>query len=163
MNKMILPIRYALALSGCLIAYFLLLALMGLHTNPAFSFVNAAISAFGIYAAIKSYKLGQGDNFSYSKGFTVGILTGFISTLIFTIFFAFYATELDKNFLPKLLETVDREYDDSIGIISFVVAIMGFATSVVMTLTCMQLFKKSHNVGQQENLVEHKKEDDLAS
>ena len=145
---MILPLRYAIAISGCLIAYFLLLALMGLHTNPVFSFFNAAISAFGIYAAIKYYKLEQGDNFEYSKGFTVGILTGFISTLIFTIFFAFYATELDKDFLPQLLKIVDREYDDSIGIISFVVAIMGFATSVVTTLTFMQYFKKSWNIPQ---------------
>lgn len=150
MKKIILPIRYAIAISGCLIAYFLLLALMGLHTNPVFSFFNAAISAFGIYAAIKYYKIEQGDNFEYSKGFSVGILTGFISTLIFTVFFAFYATELDKNFLPELLKTIDREYDDSIGIISFVVAIMGFATTVVITLTFMQYFKKSWNIPQKQ-------------
>lgn len=150
MKKIILPIRYAIAISGCLIAYFLLLALMGLHTNPVFSFFNAAISAFGIYAAIKYYKIEQGDSFEYSKGFSVGILTGFISTLIFTVFFAFYATELDKNFLPELLKTIDREYDDSIGIISFVVAIMGFATTVVITLTFMQYFKKSWNIPQKQ-------------
>lgn len=145
---MILPLRYAIAISGCLIAYFLVLALMGLHTNPVYSFFNAAITAFGIFAAIKSYKLEKGDDFDYSKGFAVGILTGFISTIIFTIFFAIYATEFDEEFLPNLLKIVDREYDDSIGIISFVVAIMGFATTVVVTLSCMQYFKKSWNVPQ---------------
>lgn len=150
MKKMILPLRYAIAISGCLIAYFLLLALMGWHTNPVFSFFNAAITAFGIYAAIKSYKLEQGENFDYSKGFTVGILTGFISTIVFTIFFAIYATELDQDFLPNLLKSIDREYDDSIGIISFVVAIMGFATSVVITLTIMQYLKKSWNIAQKQ-------------
>lgn len=150
MKNMILPLRYAIAISGCLIAYFLILALMGLHTNPVFSFFNAAITAFGIFAAIKSYKLEQGENFDYSKGFTVGILTGFISTIIFTIFFSIYATEFDKDFLPSLLKFVDREYDDSIGIIAFVVAIMGFATSVVITLTGMQYFKKSWNVPQKQ-------------
>ena len=66
------------------------------------------------------------------------------------MFFAFYATELDKNFLPELLKTIDREYDDSIGIISFVVAIMGFATTVVITLTFMQYFKKSWNIPQKQ-------------
>lgn len=147
---MILPLRYAIAISGCLIAYFLLLALLELHTNPIYSFFNAVISAFGIYAAIKSYKLEQGEDFEYFNAFTVGILTGFISTLIFTIFFAIYATELDTDFLPALLKRVDREYDDSIGIISFVVAIMGFATSVVMTLTFMQYFKKSWNLPQKQ-------------
>jgi hypothetical protein len=150
MKKLILPLRFAIAISGCLIAYFLLLALMGLHTKPIFSFFNAAITAFGIFEAIRFYKLEQGENFDYAKGFTVGILTGFISTLIFTIFFAIYATELDEEFLPALLKIVDREYDDSIGIISFVVAIMGFATSVVITLTAMQYFKKSWNIPQKQ-------------
>jgi len=163
MKKVILPLRYAIAISGCLIAYFLILALMGLHTNPVFSFLNAGITAFGIFAAIKSYKLEQGENFAYSKGFTVGILTGFISTIIFTIFFVIYATEFDKDFLPTLLKVVDREYDDSIGIIAFVVAIMGFATSVVITLTGMQYFKRSWNIGQQEDLIAHKKEDDISN
>ncbi len=150
MKKMILPLRYAIAISGCLIAYFLILSLMDLHTNPVFSFFNAIITAFGIYAAIRSYKSEQGENFEYSKGFTVGILTGFISTIIFTVFFAFYATELDEEFLPNLLKIIDREYDDSIGIVSFVVAIMGFATSVVATLTFMQYFKKSWNISQKQ-------------
>ena len=160
---MILPLRYAIAISGCLIAYFLILALMGLNSNPVFSFFNAVITAFGIFAAIKSYKLQQGKDFDYSKGFTVGILTGFISTIIFTIFFTIYATEFDKDFLPNLLSQVDQEYDDGIGIIAFVVAIMGFATSVVITLSCMQYFKKSHSIGQQEDLIEHKEEDKVAN
>ncbi len=146
MKKVILPLRFAIAISGCLIAYFLLLALMGLHTKPIFSFFNAGITAFGIFEAIRFYKLEQGENFDYSKGFTVGVLTGFISTLIFTVFFAIYASELDDEFLPALLKIIDRKYDDSIGIISFVVAIMGFATSVVITLTAMQYFKKSWNI-----------------
>ena len=145
MKKLILPVRYAIAISGCLIAYFLILALFKLHTNPVFSFFNAIISAFGIYAAIKYYKLEQGNAFEYSKGFIVGILTGFISTIIFTIFFTVYATEIDSEFLPNLLKVIDREYDDSIGIIAFVVAIMGFSSTVVITLAFMQYFKNSWN------------------
>ena len=163
MKKVILPLRFALAISGGLIAYFLILALMGLNTKPIFSFLNAGITAFGIFEAIKYYKLEQGENFDYSKGFTVGILTGFISTIMFTIFFVIYATELDKDFLPKLLQVVDNKYDESIGIVAFVVAIMGFATTVVITLTAMQYFKKSWNIGQQEDLIVHKKEDDVSN
>ena len=163
MKKLILPLRFAIAISGGLIAYFLILALMGLNTNPIFSFLNAGITAFGIFEAIRFYKLEQGENFDYSKGFTVGILTGFISTIIFTIFFVIYATEFDEDFLPKLLTLIDRKYDDSIGIVAFVVAIMGFASTVVITLTAMQYFKKSWNIGQQENVTVHKKEDDISN
>lgn len=163
MKKVILPLRFALAISGGLIAYFLILALLGLNTKPIYSFLNAGITAFGIFESIRFYKLEQGANFDYSKGFTVGILTGFISTIIFTIFFVIYATELDQDFLPKLTQVFDKKYDESIGIIAFVVAIMGFATTVVITLTAMQYFKKSWNIGQQEDLIVHKKEDDISN
>lgn len=150
MKNISLPIRYGIALSGCLIAYFLILAQLNLHTNPVFSFFNAVITSFGIFAAIKYYKVEQANNFDYTKGFTIGIVTGFVSTIIFTVFFVIYATELDKAFLPDLLKFVDKEYDLSIAIVAFVVAIMGFATSVVITLTSMQLFKNSKNISQNE-------------
>ena len=145
MSRMILPVRYGLAITGCLIAYFLLLALFGLHTNPFFSFFNAAISAFGIYAAIRVQKLEQGDNFSYSGGFITGVVTGFISTILFTIFFLIYATEVNPDFLSQLLGVFKKDYEVHIGLVAFVVAIMGFASTVVISLTCMQYFKRSWN------------------
>lgn len=150
MSKIILPVRYGLAITGCLIAYFLFLALFGLHTNPFFSFFNAAITFFGIYAAIKVYKLQQGENFTYSGGFTTGVITGFLSTILFTIFFLIYATEVNPDFLDQLLEVFKKEYDVHIGLVAFVVAIMGFASTVVITLTCMQYFKRSWNIGEDQ-------------
>jgi len=146
MSKIFLPIRYGLAITGILIGYFLLLALFGLHTNPVFSFFNAVITAFGIFSAIKVYKLEQGRDFTYYKGFTIGILTGFISTILFTAFFLIYATEINPDFLIGLLEVFKRDYEVQIGLVAFVVALMGFATTVVITLACMQYFKQSWNI-----------------
>ncbi len=145
MKKIFLPLRYGLAITGILIAYFLFLALFGLHTKPGFSLFNGVITAFGIYTAIKEYKLEQGKRFTYYNGFTIGILTGFISTIVFTAFFLLYATEIDSLFLDKLLEVFKGDYDVHIGLVAFVVAIMGFASTVVLTLTCMQYFKESWN------------------
>ena len=144
MKKVALPVRFGIAISGSLIAYFLILSLFKLHTNPAFSLFNAIIVAFGIYEAIRTYKLGKGDDFTYSGGFTVGIVAGFVATIIFTIFFTFYATEINAEFVPQLLESF-KGYHVGIGIVSFTVAVMGFATSLVLTLAFMQLFKISQN------------------
>lgn len=146
MRKIALPVRYGIAISGSLIAFFLILALFKANTSPAFSLFNGVITAFGIYEAIKVYKLKQGNNFTYTNGFTVGIVTGFVATLIFTIFFTIYATELDTDFLSNLLVVFKGNYNVGIGLVSFVVAIMGFATTVVLTLTFMQLFKRSRNL-----------------
>jgi hypothetical protein len=146
MKKIALPVRYAIIISGSLIAFFLILSLFGLHTNPAFSLFNGAITAFGIYKAIQTHKLKKGSNFNYTNGFTTGIITGFIATFIFTVFFAFYATEIDTNFLVELLEVFKGDYHVEIGLVAFTVAIMGFATTVVLTLAFMQLFKGSRNM-----------------
>jgi len=150
MKKIILPVRFGVALSASLIAYFLVLSLFNWHTNPFFSLFNGVISAFGIYEAIKYYKLEQGDSFTYYNGFTVGIITGFVATLIFTIFFLFYATEVNENYLLELLAVFKGDYNVHIGLVTFVVAIMGFATTVVLTLTFMQIFKKSWNLPQKQ-------------
>lgn len=148
MKKIALPVRYGIAISGSLTAFFLILSLFKAHTSPVYSMFNSVIMAFGIYEAIKVYKLRQGDKFNYTNGFSVGIITGFVATLIFTIFFTLYATEIDTLFLSQLLDVFKGDYNVGIGLVAFVVAIMGFATTVVLTLSFMQLFKNSRNVPQ---------------
>ena len=148
MKNLALPIRFGIIISVLLIGFFLILSLFGLHTKPGFSLGNGLIVGLGIYETIRYYKLEQGDDFSYSGGFTAGIITGFLATIIFTAFFLLYATEIESTFLSKLLEVFKGDYNVGVGLVTFVVAIMGFATTVVLTLTCMQLFKKSRNLPQ---------------
>ncbi len=146
MKQFSLPIRFGVATSGCLIAYFLILSLMGLHTNVFFSLFNGVITGFGIYEAIKYFKIQQSEQFNYGTGFTAGMVTGFIATLIFTIFFAFYATELSQGFLQELSTVFFKDFKNFEGIVFFTVAIMGFATTLVLTLSFMQLFKSTKNL-----------------
>tara|TARA_R110002051_G_scaffold315223_2_gene393360 strand:- start:13 stop:462 length:450 start_codon:yes stop_codon:yes gene_type:complete len=146
MKKFALPVRFGIATSGCLIAYFLILSLFNLHTNVYYSLFNGIITGFGIYEAIKYLRIENRENFNYGKGFAAGIVTGFVATLIFTLFFAFYATEINTQFLGELLEVWYKDYHNNEGILFFTVAIMGFATSVVLTLAFMQLFKSSNRL-----------------
>ncbi|WP_308991482.1 DUF4199 domain-containing protein [Mariniflexile litorale] len=146
MKKISLPIRFGFVTSAVLIAYFLILALFHKHVNPAFSFFNAIITAFGVYEAIRLSKLESRETFSYGEGFKTGLITGFIATMLFTIFFLFYATEFSPDFLPELLKEMHGGLGADVGLITFVVAIMGFATTVVSTLAVMQLFKNSKNL-----------------
>ena len=73
------------------------------------------------------------------------LLTGFNATIIFTIFFGIYSTEINPGFLDDLITVWITDYNTSIGVVLFVVAVMGFATSLVLTLAYMQLFKDSWN------------------
>ena len=146
MKQFALPIRFGIATSGCLIAYFLILSLFGLHTQVWYSLFNGVITGFGIYEAIKFFRLKQGADFNYGSGFTAGVVTGFIATIVFTIFFAVYSTEINPEFLRELTTTWFKSFENFEGIVFFTVAIMGFATALVLTLSFMQLFKSTKNL-----------------
>ena len=124
MKNLTLPIRFGIVTSAVLIAYFLILSLMGKHTNVFFSLFNGVITGFGIYETIKYTKLRQGKGFNYGNGFTAGITTGF---------------------LDELSKVWSKDYKNFQGIVFFTVAIMGFATTLVLTLSFMQLFKSTKN------------------
>ncbi|TLP82593.1 DUF4199 domain-containing protein [Maribacter sp. ACAM166] len=144
MNRFTLPVRFGIAASGSLIAYFLILSLLGLHTNVFYSIFNGVITGFAIYEAIKYHKLQQGDKFTYTEGFKTGLITGGIATIIFTIFFAIYSEDLQPGFLEQLSTKWANTYQGFEAIVFFVVAIMGFSTTIVLTLTFMQLFKSTN-------------------
>lgn len=145
MKNITLPIRFGIVASACLIAYFLILALLGKHTNVFFSLFNGIITGFAIYETLKYTKLREGAQFGYGSGFKAGVTTGVVATVLFTIFFALYSTELNPNFLSDLSEVWAKDYSNFKGIVFFTVFIMGIATTLVLTLTFMQLFKASNN------------------
>lgn len=145
MKTLSIPIKYGLAIAAGLIAYFLILSLFNAHINPIFSLFNGVIMAYGMWESIKHYRLTKGTKFKYQKGFMASLFTGFNASLIFTIFFGIYATELNPEFLDNLITMWRDDYNIGIGIVLFVVAIMGFATSFVLTLAFMQLYKDSWN------------------
>ena len=123
----------------------MVLALLGLHTNPIFSLGNGIIVAFGLYNAMKSYKEKKGFDFDYQKGFIYGLFIGFKATLYFTLFFAIFVTHIQPDFLPQMLMNWSSHYHVGVGTVVFIAAIMGFATTFMLTLSFMQLLKNSWN------------------
>ena len=64
MKNFALPVRFGIATSGSLIAYFLILSLFNLHVNVFYSLFNGFITGFGIYEAIKYLKIRDAANFN---------------------------------------------------------------------------------------------------
>ena len=106
MKNIALPLRFGLATSGSLIAFFLILSLFNVHISPVYSVFNSVIIGFGIYESIKAHQFRQGKNFNYSNGFSTGLITGFVATIILVIFFTFYVTEININFPINLVEVI---------------------------------------------------------
>ena len=104
--------------------------------------------AAGIFYAIKYYKLLAGNSFTYVDGFKTGLITGFIGTILFTGFMAIYMFHLDPDFTQMLLGEWMNNYGEGAGILVFIILVEGLASTVVLTLTFMQIFKKSNNLSQ---------------
>ena len=68
MGQHSLPIRFGIAISVCLMAYFLILSLLGLHSIVFQSLFNVVITGFGTYGALKFYRLRNPENFGYASG-----------------------------------------------------------------------------------------------
>ena len=143
-------LRYSIFVTTALIAYFLILRLFGLHENPWLRLFNGVAMAVGIFYAIKYYKLISGKAFTYVDGFKTGLITGFIATILFTVFMAVYMFHLDPEFTQKLLGEWFNNYGEGAGILVFIILVEGLASTVVLTLAFMQIFKKSNNLFQKE-------------
>ncbi|QLE01444.1 DUF4199 domain-containing protein [Galbibacter sp. BG1] len=145
MNPNRVFLRYGLIIAIGLIAYFLIIKLVGLHEHIWLRVVNGAIVAYGLYAAIRTRKLLEGDKFNYYKGFTTGLYAGFLATLIFVAFMAIYMYHLDPDFPNTIMDSWIKDYNQGPGILIFILVIEGFSSSVVLTLAFMQKFKPSWN------------------
>lgn len=145
MKRSSVPLTYGIFIAIALTVYFLLLSLLDLHKNPAYSIFNLVITGVGIFLTIKAYRDKNPEKFKYQKGFMAGLSAGFIATILFTGFFAIYTSELNPNFQEELITMWETDWFVNIGMLVFTVALMGFATSLVVTLAIMQLYKPSWN------------------
>jgi hypothetical protein len=117
---------------------------VGLHQYPTFSIANGLIFAGGIYMALKKYSSREAA-FKYEKGFEVGLFTGGIASILFTIFMAVYMYQIDGEFAANIMKSWGLDNDLGTLMLLLTVLIMGFVTTLVLTLAFMQLLKKSWN------------------
>ncbi len=146
--------KFGVGIAVVLIVYFILLKLIGWHKYPVLSALNGVIYAAGIWMAMRSYQ----NNPKYEKGFTVGVMTGGLATIIFAVFMAVFMFQIDTEFAINLVKNTGFQYASGATMLLVALVIMGFATSFVLSLTYMQLLKKSWNTPEgKRNTMDSKK------
>lgn len=136
--------KYGIGIAFALVAYFLLLKLFGLHQYPILSAANGIIFGAGILFAMKKFKA-ESDDFKYQDGFMVGLFTGGLATVLFSFFMALYIFQIDTQFATAILDSWELNYNKGGLIIVVSLIMMGFSTTLVLTLAFMQLLKESWN------------------
>lgn len=137
--------KYGIGIAIVLIVYFLVLKVVGLHQFPILSVANGIIFGAGILVAMKQFKA-SGQSFFYQDGFQLGLVTGAIATILFSIFMALYIFQIDTQFASAILDSWGLAYNKGGLIIIVTLIMMGFSTTLVLTLAFMQLLKDSWNV-----------------
>ncbi|MFT4847939.1 MAG: hypothetical protein ACI83B_000462 [Sediminicola sp.] len=139
-----LAIKYSIGIALMLVAYFLLLKLIGLHNYPILSAFNGVIYGAGILLVIRRFKA-ENESFDYLNGFQLGLFTGAIATVMFSFFMALYIFQIDTQFANAILDSWGLKYNKGGLIIIVSLVMMGFSTTLVLTLAFMQLLKESWN------------------
>lgn len=137
-------LKYGFWIAISLILYFLFFRMLGLHNNIMMSVPNGLIFGFGIYLALKQFKISDPE-MSYRKGMEVGFISGAVASMLFAVFMAFYLYQIDTKFAHSIMEQWNMA--DALGNFEVVLSIfiMGVSTSLILALTFMQLFKRSWN------------------
>lgn len=139
-----LAIKYGIGIALALVAYFLLLKLIGLHNYPILSAFNGVIYGAGTLMVLKRFKA-ESESFDYLNGFQLGLFTGAIATVLFSFFMALYIFQIDTQFAHAILDSWGLNYNKGGLIIIVSLVMMGFSTTLVLTLAFMQLLKESWN------------------
>ena len=143
-----IAIKYGIGIVMALVAYFLLLKLIGLHNYPILSAFNGVIYGAGILMALKRFKA-ESESFDFLNGFQLGLFTGAIATALFSFFMALYIFQIDTQFAHAILDSWGLNYNKGGLIIIVSLVMMGFSTTLVLALAFMQLLKESWNTSKQ--------------
>jgi hypothetical protein len=138
-------LKYGLFTALSLIAYFLLMKLIGLEEIIELRFLNGLIMAVGVTLAIRGYKKFREGNIGYFSGIGVGLITAIIATVLFSVFMVVYI----KTFDHRLLEVLsgDRYFGERMsitpGIVVFTVLMLeGVISGFMISFIAMQWFKR---------------------
>ncbi|MBL7870864.1 MAG: DUF4199 domain-containing protein [Cyclobacteriaceae bacterium] len=127
-----IPENYGLKIAGGLIAFFLIMKLVGLVHHYELRFLNVFIQVGGIYFALKKFRETHGQHLNYFRALITGVATGAISSAIFAIFLFGYLT-LDSNLMQGVIENEPMGRYLNPYISAFMVALEGLFSGLLFT------------------------------
>lgn len=139
-------LKYGFWITIALIAYFLVFRMLGLHDNILLSAPNGIIFGVGIFLSLKHYRASMHET-GYEQGFVTGFLSGIVASILFAIFMAIYMYQIDTEFAHQIMAKWNMEDNLNTAMLVISLLILGIATSLILTLTFMQLLKNSWNTG----------------
>jgi len=134
-------IRYGLLTAGALVAYFLLMRLVGLAENVELRFLNLAILITGIVLAYRCLKKAWKGPLGYLQGLSCGTFTSLVAVTSFALFTFVYLMFLDPAFMAMLKVEHGRTLNPYTSALA--VFMEGAFSGMIVSFCLMQYLKDS--------------------
>lgn len=127
---------YGLRIAAGLIAFFLIMKIVGLAHHVELRLLNLLILGVGIYLALRKFKNTHAGQLNYFRGLVTGVSTASIGSLVFALFLFIYM-KVDDDMMQAVIK------EDRMGrylnayIASFVVALEGVFSGLLMTFVLL--------------------------
>ena len=133
---------YGLVIGAALIAYFLLMKVLGLESNFYLRLFNFVILIAGVYFLLKSQIMGSKRTATYFEGLGLGLRATIIAVIVFLVFMASYISFIDPEFIQVLRSSQIWESRVTLSQAAIGIFIEGMASAFVISFAWMQYFKK---------------------
>lgn len=127
-----IPESYGLKIAGGLIAFFLLMKVVGLVHHYELRFLNVFIQVGGIYFALKKFKETHEEHMNYFRGLITGVATGAIASGVFALFLFVYMS-VDSALMQGIIDNEPMGRYLNPYIAAFMVALEGLFSGLLFT------------------------------
>lgn len=131
-----IPENYGLKIAGGLIAFFLVMRIIGLHHHVELRLANLIILTAGTYYALKKFKETHEDHLNYFRGLITGVATGAVGSAAFGVFMFLYM-KLDSELMQSIVDNEPMGHYLNAYIASFIVALEGVFSGMLVTFLLM--------------------------
>ena len=131
-----IPENYGLRIAVSLIAFFLIMRILGFGHLVELRVLNIVILAVGIFLALKKFKATHSDHLNYFRGLITGVATGGVAAVTFGLFLFIYM-KLDIDLMKKIVA------EESVGhllnpyVVAFIVVLEGFFSGLLVTFVIL--------------------------
>lgn len=131
-----IPESYGIRIAAGLIAFFLLMKLIGLSHHVELRLLNLFIQIAGVYFALKQFKKTHEDRLNYFRGLVTGVATAAVGSILFALFLFAYM-QLDSDMMQSIIENEPMGRYLNPYIASFIVALEGVFSGFLVTFLLM--------------------------
>ena len=135
--------KYGLLTCAGLIAYFLLMKLVGLVHIIELRSLNLFIMLAGLWFSMNYYKKHSYTHMNYFEGIGLGSLTAAVAVIPFSIFLLFYMLA-DTAFMEAIKANEDFGQWLNPYLLAFIVTFEGLVSGLMASFVLMQYLKKEH-------------------